>query len=437
MKQIHLTAILFYLFCFSGISYTKAQMWNKFNNIVKINSIFSDNEQEEGFGFVVYERNDSLYIITAKHVVYSEKEINIKIRFYNDSIDRRAELINWHPTLDIGMIKINIPNNYYAWEFRGSTKIPKVGDKIEIIGRYGNWMQMPKQMEGKITLCEENQFVADFYGAALGSSGGPVLSKNIIVGMIIEDLGGQIYAIPIQTIEKTFHEWLRLIPQSIKDLPIFGFGINLGGSSHQLTTNGSRYATMMDRSNEQLFFRPGVYVELIPLKKISILGEANYRRVFKTTNTDYSPDIQFKNKYFSYSVSLNYHFYNNLVNSAAIANMENPFYPIIILGFSRNSMNPKIKTEDSGWEVLEDQLGILPGYSKTLNSWFIGIGSNINSEFLNLKLEFIYERFSSKYLLMDIIDPLNSNTKNDWVVSINMKMGIIFRPKSSREKILR
>lgn len=41
------------------------------NNVVRITSTFSDGREENGFGTVIAERNNKLYIVTAKHVVYT------------------------------------------------------------------------------------------------------------------------------------------------------------------------------------------------------------------------------------------------------------------------------------------------------------------------------------------------------------------------------
>ena len=434
MKKLQHTGLVT-AFVFACVFHAAAQSGYKFPNIVKIKTQVAGSLPEEGFGFVVYEENDSLYVVTAKHVVKPEKESEITMRFYKDSLNRKAELVNWHSTYDIALLKISLPVNYYAWEFRGNIKIPKPGDKIEIIGRYGSWMPLPGKMRGKIVQCNDSIFVADFYGAAVGSSGGPVISKNDIAGMIISDAGGQIQAIPIQTILQTVHQWLSVHPQKINDLPILSAGISLGGSSRAITPG--RFDLMMDRSNELLCFKPGIFAEITMFEHFSLEADAAYRRVFKSTNPDFGPDIQYKNNYFTYSLSLDYHFFSNLGNPALISDVENPFFPKLRIGYSFNSTKPKINVENSGWEVLEDQLGVLPGYEKRFNSWFVGLGTNINLEYVNLQGEIMYENFSSKYLLLDVVDPLNSNIKNDWIISLSLKFGIILRPASSRVKLLR
>lgn len=41
------------------------------NNVVQITATFNDGREENGFGSVVAEKNNKLYIVTAKHVIYS------------------------------------------------------------------------------------------------------------------------------------------------------------------------------------------------------------------------------------------------------------------------------------------------------------------------------------------------------------------------------
>lgn len=444
MRKLVQIRILMFMFCcmifiqvyaqsaFISTNYTK---WYKFNNVVKITSVLPGQSTKTGFGFIWYEKNDSLYIVTAKHVVQS-KTAKLTVNFYFINAVWDARVIELTNEPDIALIKTPKPRSTFAWEFRGNTKISETGDKIEIIGRYNDWLPLSKRMHGEIVRSGENEFEAKFYGAALGTSGGPVFSKNKIIGLITRDAGNSIYGITIQVIEKTVNKWLNMQPEAIHDLPLFSFGINMGISTRTIYSL-NRYSLFYDKSNEPLSFRPGIFCEIAPFNKVSFSIETNHQRTYKKTNTQYSPYMEFKNHIFSGSFGINYNFYSNLSDAQAFTSLSQFLMQKVFLGYSWNTMKPKVKTADSEWSPLNIHFETLPDFSKNFGSVFFGLGSNNNFERFTFRFELRYEQYLSKYLSFDLIDPYSSNAKNDWFFSLNFKFGYMIRPKSSKVKLLR
>ena len=75
---------LIFLFMLYFVSERADGQENQYNNIVKITSFYQDSNPEPGFGFVVYEEYEELYVVTAKHVIeeYDKELKRITVDFY-------------------------------------------------------------------------------------------------------------------------------------------------------------------------------------------------------------------------------------------------------------------------------------------------------------------------------------------------------------------
>ncbi len=176
------------------------------NNVVKLISEFSNSLRSYGFGFVVGERDEKLYIVTAQHLVSSnnpDSELkNIQVVFYTDQgkshLATRLNLtIN---NLDVSLIEVKKPERY-VWKKCYDT-VAKRKDHVWFIGRRQDWY-IPID-PGRII--EESSHLTNFYVVKTdevepGTSGAPLLTKNGIAGMITDDGGNNISAIDIKAIK--------------------------------------------------------------------------------------------------------------------------------------------------------------------------------------------------------------------------------------------
>jgi hypothetical protein len=434
LKLSSVNIISFILFFHCIISPVKADEFYFYNNVVKITTIQPDNDDLFGFGFIVYEEDNFYYIATAKHLVQTENEPVIEIRFYKPSLIKTASVAHLHKELDLALLKVEKPDSFHAWEFCSITKDPEIGDKIKIIGRYGGWSESSNKTKGEIISVSQNQFRAIFYGAAVGSSGGPVVSGKNIVGMIIYDEGNQIIAIPIAVIEDLVREYKELNSLKIKDLPILGFGVNIGGSCESLFYG--RDVNVLKRSSAIPVFNPCIFVEMTFFEHTSFKLETAYRIINKKTNGKYGPYNQFRNHLITYSASVYYNFTPYTQNELRSSD-EIPDFPILIIGCGWNKMNPIINIENNGWTALSDQYGAEHQYSENFVSFIIGGAGGYKTDKITLYMNIIFEYFTTKYLYMDIVNPYDVNKKNDWLISASLRIGLIRRPKSTRNKLIR
>jgi hypothetical protein len=403
-----------------------------YKNIVKITVDKPDNMDENGFGIIVYEKDDLLYIATAKHVVEAGHEFPVRIKFITGK-EKTATIVHKHDKLDLALLEVERPDNY-VWEFRDMTGRPKDNDKIKIIGRYGYWSASADVITGTITGISGESFTAKFYGASIGASGGPVISGNKITGMITVDEGSQIEGIPIDVVLKQTKEWLGVSSVPINDLPAVSYGISLGGTVENIVDN--KNSPLLKRSTAYPYFNPGVYFQVIVQKHVSLQYEINYRSLKRQTNGEYGPYHQFKNHYVSHSFTLHINFLSYNHEFLRYEN-ELPVPSELILGYSINKMKPELNIEETGWTALRDQSNFTGHYSDRFSSVCLGIGFPRSLYIISMKMDILFEYYFTHYLFLDVVNPFDERNRNDWSISVNLKLGLFHRPKSSRISFVR
>lgn len=181
------------------------------NNVVKIRSIFDDGSNENGFGFVIAEQNNRLYIVTARHVVHQldddgleKKKGPISITFYSELGKEYQGILLGVPntSLDVALLEVEKPT-YYSWkkDFY-ATDLP-IGTEVWFIGRGGDWYIPTGSLVGSVNdISADDEILIDITSIEPGTSGAPLLSQNGIVGLIFEDASVGAKAYPIERVRR-------------------------------------------------------------------------------------------------------------------------------------------------------------------------------------------------------------------------------------------
>ena len=162
-------------------------------NVVHLQASFEKRATQNGFGFVIGEKNDTLYITTATHVVIDDnsiennkpKELKVKFHQLSGTFQGKVLYYNSEDDKDVAIISVEKPSEY-EWKKKCIDKHPKEGGKAYYIGKEDEWTLPTEAAVGGIKKIDEveNTITAENLNIASGSSGGPLLSTNGIIGVI-------------------------------------------------------------------------------------------------------------------------------------------------------------------------------------------------------------------------------------------------------------
>lgn len=161
-------------------------------NVVAIKADFPSGEKEQGFGFVVGERNGLLYLATAGHVVREdgaapgkENADNIQVVFCGDDRSYTARILKATISpFDFGLLELSKPLGY-VWKADCLGTKPTVGTSVGYIGR-NNICYIPSAaVRGTVNRIMLDRIAVDINGISRGTSGAPLLGSNGLVGMIV------------------------------------------------------------------------------------------------------------------------------------------------------------------------------------------------------------------------------------------------------------
>ena len=189
------------------------------NNVVKITAKRESGESAHGFGFVVGKHQNQLYIVTANHVVRSNRpggaSKSVKVKFFSDP-GRSFEAILletfYGKPQDFAVIQVPAPANF-LWESKALLPLESFnaglrGKKVWFIGRSGKWYipTIPGSINSEKPDLHSIIHV-DMVSVRVGTSGAPLITENGIIGMIIQDEIGSARAVSIAAIKVAFEEW--------------------------------------------------------------------------------------------------------------------------------------------------------------------------------------------------------------------------------------
>lgn len=415
--------IMFFCFLKCRSLYAQGTMFSE-SNVVKLTTILENNKPVPGFGIIIYEIDGFLYVVTAEHVVVPDKKRKrIKANFYMKIGDKDADLIGFDPDLGLALLKIEKPKRF-VWEFRNVIKKAEIGDRVRIIGREGKWIISSLEFAGRISEVTLNSITADdLYGAAIGTSGGPLINDDGLIGMVTEaeTEGSRVYAIPIDLIRKKAMEWLKIEDQNFSDLPIVFIGLNARG----LISTLSLFETIY-RNPKGLGLGP--FFEMAFSKKLGFRIEGAYGNISSGTEAGYSADFRFRNIHYSYSGMLIFY----------PATPFNTMVPSLYLGYSYQKINPELRTDETRWISLRNMNGFDQEYSDNAHSFRLGFDVNgMLSQTSLIGVGIGFEYTFNRYLFIDVMEPFAENTKNDWIFSINLKCAFLIQSKKSEIKFIR
>ncbi len=189
------------------------------NNVVKITAKRESGESNQGFGFIVGKQHGQLYIVTANHVVRSNRpggaSTSVRVKFYNDpGHSYKADLLEtfYGKPQDFAVIQVAVPPNF-SWESKALVPPENIkrglrGEEVWFIGRSGKWYipAIPGRINSERPDLHSIIHV-DIVSVRVGTSGAPLIAKNGIIGMIIQDEIGSARAVSIGAIQAAFNEW--------------------------------------------------------------------------------------------------------------------------------------------------------------------------------------------------------------------------------------
>ncbi|WP_146066796.1 S1 family peptidase, partial [Candidatus Venteria ishoeyi] len=164
--------------------------------------------QNEGFGFIVGERNNELYILTAEHVVAGPPGTPPpQVYFYQDQAKAVAAevLVRVGKPLDAALLRVTKPQRI-RWQAQSFCLPPyQPPETVWFIGRDKQWFIPSGRDEGQLNAQEP-----DYYGhlelsigsVRPGTSGAPLLNSKGLIGMIIEDQGNGARAVAIDNLRR-------------------------------------------------------------------------------------------------------------------------------------------------------------------------------------------------------------------------------------------
>lgn len=166
--------------------------------VVQITPKFKNGEGT-GFGFIVGERDDNFFVVTAKHVVIKEEKEKpeekaelIELTFYKDQGKLyKAKLLNIDKSgIDLALLEVQKPFKKFEWNKKIiDTRSPKENEPVWFIG-WNNEIRICPFDDQKIIespLTNNNIIKVATRDVQKGTSGSPLFTEKGIVGMIITD----------------------------------------------------------------------------------------------------------------------------------------------------------------------------------------------------------------------------------------------------------
>ncbi|MDM8521929.1 serine protease [Desulfococcaceae bacterium HSG8] len=196
------------------------------NNVVKIEVKFDNASAQYGMGFIVGERNNELYIVTANHVIRGKddnptrpvKMKDCQVTFYQDQGKScKAEPLDVIDSkFDIALLRVKKTKSWYVWKKGIFCFDYRRGEMAWYFGRH--WVISLDKDAGMISQSKQssnNGYIeCRIDNVPPGASGSPFFTKNGIIGMIIESDGFKAVAVSIDIIkgliEKKEYPWNKI-----------------------------------------------------------------------------------------------------------------------------------------------------------------------------------------------------------------------------------
>ena len=163
----------------------------------------------DGFGFVVGMHNDSVFIITPKHVIDGERPRPgqsgaVNVYFYQEFSSLSAQVIARDPGLDMALLRV-IKTKSFSFESQSVCTRYKRSDPVWWVGQDRTWRVPLDHFAGQLAVNEADtgdRIEFNAIGIKPGVSGAPLIGEEGIIGMVIEDAPPTAYALDIDKIRR-------------------------------------------------------------------------------------------------------------------------------------------------------------------------------------------------------------------------------------------
>lgn len=179
---------------------------------VRITARFTGGGIEEGFGFIVGERNDDLFLVTANHLIEHppERAARIEVQFSTAPDETyQARWLKSKGHLDLALLKIADPDIGVPWRQAAWCTAFERGDKVWFIGRNRDWFVPLDREAGDLYASEpdeDDRLQFAISSVRPGTSGAPLIHERGIVGMITKDLVNGAQAVSANKIRRFVQE---------------------------------------------------------------------------------------------------------------------------------------------------------------------------------------------------------------------------------------
>lgn len=408
-------------------------------NMVKIKSEFKGaTDEKRGFGLIMLEKDDYLYVITPKHVI-EDKEAHpaqdnisqaITVTLYRADQSIPAAFIRKHDRLDIALLKVKKPEGF-IWSYaKLGGQVDKDG-RVWVLGYDWQWQLKPDATPIFANYVDISEIRATTT-VKEGSSGGLLITDDFITGMIIENNQEKnlVTAYRFDFISNiVLEQWLNeeLKPDIYDNqYPYIDAGINPGLAI---------VLTSADEKTPPITYGAGFYIDYIASSTWGVRYTHNEYKI--KTEVEWplgNESIKFRN-----SVSLDMLLLllgNDMSNTPYIRQTEGIIY--FYLGYGIGKHNPEVNINSAGWTRLDAQSSFTESYSDTFNIYTLGA---TYSEYFSanwsygLDLGFMFT--DDAYIAVDVNKPFNSNSMNDFFLCFNLKISYAFgRQSAPKLKVL-
>ena len=199
-----LTFLLFFILCCSFVFGQATRAESLQSNVVLI--------ADQGFGFIAGEWNNTLYIVTALHVLQEgDQALNlnaIPTEFHDIPGNYASKIIMRKDDEDIALLEVTKPAGF-KWE-KECLATYSEEDPLSYVGRLGcigpdnEWcVAKGTGSIGSLSVIDKNENImeAALPNVGRGSSGAPLVNGLGIIGMILQSEGSKAFAISIERLQ--------------------------------------------------------------------------------------------------------------------------------------------------------------------------------------------------------------------------------------------
>jgi hypothetical protein len=399
---------------------------NRLPYIVKIQADFPYEDKYPGFGFVVSLNEQNVYIVTASHVVHPPKirrtAPEIKISWYKDSISQKAQVIQLDTMLDIALLRV--PNQTKLdWHYHYRYTQIEEGDSARVVGLGGQWERPSHNNLAVVTEKTDTLLKISFDRVTGGSSGGPIVNQEGVIGMIIKDNGNGtdiVEVLPISVIMDKVNQWIPYKPlnRSVFPLFTFGFGVSRTASTTQniLQTANRRYG--------YTGWSWSIFSEVAWNTYLASRVQYAPRRLIGRSY----PEIPFRNRIHHLSASMVVYPMQSYVNPG----LDIGF----LVGADRFWHRPELRIDHADWTPLAETEGVDYPVSNLNSGFHLGfiVGGFWRNGFIEMCAK--YNWTNGAYFYKDLPDYQLPDLKNDPLITVDIHLGFTSKKYKSGGYIL-